>query len=59
MHNLQKLYFNVTFVLISATEEDLRNSVKLKRQFHCVKVAPKIEYLLHRDVLEMRRSLDG
>jgi hypothetical protein len=34
-------------------------AVIIKRQFFCVKVAPKIECLLHSDVLEIRRSLDG
>jgi hypothetical protein len=34
-------------------EEELRKTVKLKRQFRCV--APKIECLLHSDVLEIRR----
>jgi len=32
-HNLQTFSFNVTFVLISVTEEDLRNAVKLKDTF--------------------------
>ena len=29
-HNVQKLSFNLTFVLISVTEEDLRNSENKK-----------------------------
>ena len=50
-----RYFFNITLVLISVTEEDLRNAVKIKRKFHCVKVASKTELLLHSDVLEIRR----
>ena len=32
-HNVQKRSFNVTFVLISVTEEELRNAVKIKGSF--------------------------
>jgi hypothetical protein len=54
-HNVQKLSFNVTFVLISLTEEEMRIAVKIKRQFRCIKLAPKIECLLHTDVFVIRR----
>jgi hypothetical protein len=52
-HNVQKLSYNVPFVLISVTEEDLRNGVKLKGHFCCVKEATKLECLLQGKVLKI------